>query len=330
MGRLYILATALGCFPLLVAAQPVVGSQVFRSQGDDSQMNKTQSVGSLGDHQVSEGQIGGMLLSAFDKAPVSGAAVMDMDGTFRTSSNPIGKFTLPLKDTGLDHRILISALGHRDTILKVSSLVDRPNEDIVLGVKLWVLPVVEVLSVSKSRKTFAYGDTAIPVKTGSGLRTDANPKAGWLYFGVMVAPVKKHQGGVLTSLSVYVSPEGNPTRPFQIRFLVCPPGMRTNKGEKTHLFMDMNKIPIVFSAEKPGWNELDLRAYDIVVPSGPFMMMFVPVDGTSDRKGATIGVYEDTKAPDNFFLAIGWDDLYSYTSKGRSFGVAAVVLRGEK
>ncbi len=290
----------------------------------------------------------GTVLSSVDHAPIERAYVVDVDNpVIGTTTDEEGTFWLSQNRGKITKRLLVSALGHHDTLIDVAQMSDARNNMIVLRVRPWELPVVEVMSSFHS-KPFIYGDPKGEIYTLSqkdkelvGVRW-SGIAMGSGESGVMIVPANKHRGGRITSLSVYILPIGPFTHPFCVRFFSFSGKIRHNTimnvsaVNASKQFRDMHRVPIRYAALEPGWNEIDLRSYDLRIPSEPFMGLFSSdrsVDtgkwpDCADCYGAMMGRYAGRVDGVCGVIRNIKENSILYASSEAS--PPAVVLRGEK
>jgi len=283
-------------------------------------------------------KIEGTLRSIVDGQPVPYALVMDLSPPGNaTTTDTLGRFSLAVGGVVQGKQILISALAFRDTLVPVQYFSGKPGSEVLLEEQPVHLSEVRVGRGSGRGKSVRYGKTSYSLQRNTKGAITGYPAATSGFFnGVVIVPAKSHYGTLLTKLSVYITPERNPSNPFLVRFLSCTRPLEHSKGFPAEYFIDMCTTPIIFKADKPGWNTVNIRAENIRVPSNPFVVTLIPLGNTAPEgphgvvpaQGAVLGQYDRLKVS-NMFVALRLGYYYGIAD-AKSQKVPAIVLEGEK
>lgn len=216
-------------------------------------------------------QIDGRILAP-DRSPIPYVNVLALtDPVSGTTTNEEGTFHLNIKQPV---NLYISAVGYRDTLVPC-----HPSKfkELVLQKKNYDLAEVLVTPYSNLPMVIGY--------------PDAEPIEGWqsvspaIGKGIFYIPKKKEIGTSLTSIQIYIHPMGKYQTPLAIR-LMSPQHahIKRNRATPTADFIDLLPEPLILKAEQPGWQTIDLSAYNLQMPPYGLVFIYSPLDAGEECK----------------------------------------------
>lgn len=210
-------------------------------------------------------QIDGRILAP-DRSPIPYVNVLALtEPVTGTTTDEEGNFHLNIKQPV---NLYISAVGYRDTLVPC-----HPSKfkELVLQKKNYDLAEVLVTPFSNLPMVIGYPD-AEPIEGWQSL----SPATGK---GILYAPKKKEIGAFLTSIQIYIHPMGKYQTPLAIR-LMAPLHAHIKRNRATPMadFIDLLPEPLLFKAEQPGWQTIDLSAYSLQMPSKGLVLIYSPLD----------------------------------------------------
>jgi hypothetical protein len=185
-------------------------------------------------------------LSLTDSSAVPFASILFEHKKVGFHSNELGQFIL--KSNQSIDTIKIRAIGFLDTILIINKARIKPDLIVFLKPKSIILPEIKVFSGIKSFSSMK------PRKTGELQQWGG---VGSQYGLLLDDP--KLMGRKMMKVHFYLAHGGNYNYPFRIRIYSIEHGKPD---------IELTKESIVVRASHKGWNEFDIRNYDIFVPDG--------------------------------------------------------------
>lgn len=216
-------------------------------------------------------QIDGRILAP-DRSPIPYVNVLALtEPVTGTTTDEEGNLHLNIKQPV---NLYISAVGYRDTLVPC-----HPSKfkELVLQKKNYDLAEVLVTPYSNLPMVIGY--------------PDAEPIEGWqstspaVGKGILYVPKKKEIGAFLTSIQIYIHPMGKYQTPLAIR-LMAPLHAHIKRNRATPMadFIDLLPEPLLFKAEQPGWQTIDLSAYNLQMPSKGLVLIYSPLDAGEECK----------------------------------------------
>lgn len=279
--------------------------------------------------------ISGDLRDLDSSKPISYANIIDItDKKSGTTSRKDGTFKLTVTDDSVDHKIFISAVGYRDTILTARQVKD--TETIYLKRRNYELP--DVVVSGKRLEELVIGDTSSHVESKNITLTGAGG-AGFSW-GSYINVKRKEIGGYVNELKVYFSEKGFVGTPMALRARLFTGKFTFNYRLHFSDFRDLLPEPVIITPESSGWLTIDLSEYKIPVPKSGLYFIFTPLDQkdkyvsyNKDKKSfhANIGAYVDKKDADAKRIHRIWQDgNETYVLKRSNRPAVSVVILKEK
>jgi len=273
-------------------------------------------------------KIKGKLIDADTGSPISYASICILpDSKLGTTSNLDGEFDLLCKS---NNRLYISSLGYHDTIISVFNT----KRIVKVELKKKTLKLDEVKVISEQLEKKQIGSMKIDYHHKNGKERIIHFTSSGATTGVYVKLGKENRKRVLTSINCCVGSEGILGSRFLVRIMTTDIKVIATKMEKRSDFYDLCKQPIIFTAAKKGWNEIDCRNYNIQLPNKSCVIFFIPINDGDQFKwenefgeayGSTLVMYSKNRVPKLHYLVVWKDDL-AYLKKAKFPTVPAIVV----
>ncbi len=212
----------------------------------------------------------GIVVSSSSKAPVRYAIIKGIQNQFGTITDSLGQFQLKVPKRYENDSIVISSIGHKDTILALQNFTFHIHDSIELKEQPYVIPEI-VISGQKLQPFLAGNTKMLNVKkenkkrlSGLGMQT---------FFDFQIArfiPNPKHKAGYIKSIHYYIHDYAIPNTPFRIRLY---------KNENGQPGSDLLRINLITSANQGGtWYHVMLDTLDIPIPLNGFFVAMEWID----------------------------------------------------
>jgi hypothetical protein len=250
--------------------------------------------------------------------PVPFASILSYSSeTFGTTSNSDGYFNLISSDSLANSKIHISAIGYIEKIISYKELQSLS----VVMLEPTVYQLDDVFVFGSRLEKFSIGSKSHDIRTfNSGYFGFGSPSPGWSN-GVYVMPKKKYRNSIISSLEFFITDQGPLNSSFLLRILIPQNTIIANKMESMSTFYDHLDRHIVCKVKNLGWNSIELQDETIVLPSEPFILLFIPLDegekhfwindANEQRYGSVIAFYNN-KNVDQMNWVIFTDGKLSY------------------
>ncbi len=258
---------------------------------------------------------------------IDGVVVTVLKNQKSILSNPDGSFELQIEKSNKKSEILhYSRIGYYDTIINQQFT----NKEVLVRLRPKVYELEEVVVTAKhNRKKFQIGSYET-----SELITGTYKLSKGTSLGLYVKDKRKYRDAQLTAVSFYIGEQGKLGGKISLRILSTKHKVAPNTGKNINEMLEVLKEPVFCSVTKRGWNTVDLRKYNIELPSKGFFVYFTPIlkknQTVSDK--LVLARYEIKRKKTPFYLSLNSKGIISYVNvlRFKKTRIPAVVLHYEK
>lgn len=243
-------------------------------------------------------KVNGELVDAFTDEKVPYANIYSKEqATIGSTADGDGKFSFRIPEKYNEKEFVFSAIGYRDTIIRLKS----EDKDLKIRLTPIMYELAETtVTANVTYEKIQYGSADYPIQVNKKGKTTGKFLEKKTPFGFLV---KASSRSVLRKFSYFIADEGKLGSTFVMKIV----GFDKTKKFKQELMIkftdshsyDISHKPIVFTAEKRGWNTIELPKDDwIILPKGISLCVIYQLDKGNDL------VWENDSKTYNFYGSV--------------------------
>lgn len=223
------------------------------------------------------GQVTGKVFDQKTGNPIYGVVVTNEEGEFVSFSDREGMFFI----SEIDGLFILSALGYKNTTIKLSNINDSRFLEIGLIPKAYVLPEIFITDQHGEAELFSYKKRRLRTFNffSIGPTVSGSLKIGTRFYN--------QSSGVISSVSVYFTEVGLLTDYQLLRLRIFE---LNHKGEPEE---DLLNSLVVLRPKNPGWYDIDLSKKSVPLLGTDFLVAIEFIQRRYDKSEMKYEIYSN-------------------------------------